>query len=301
MAWHHRIANVFRLRRVSRDLDDELAFHIAERTDELVAQGMSEGDARREAARAFGGYARQKEETGDMDIARSLEAFVGDLKYGARQLRLNPGFATVAVLSLALGIGANSGIFQLINALRLKSLPVVRPSELVAIEKAPDFFNSGSFSARNDPFTYAQIEQISELQEAFSGVFAFGTTQFNLSRGGEAIYAEGLYVTPNFLEVLGVRPALGSWLAPGTDPRDCSGAGALLDYSFWQRQYGGDLSIVGREISLNGHSLPVLGVTPASFAGVEAGRRFEVAVPLCADGIFTQDGEERMPTGPLGG
>lgn len=294
MAWHHRIANVFRLGKVSRDLDDELAFHIAERTDELVAQGMGEGEARREAARAFGGYARQREETGDVDIARSLEAFVGDLRYGARQLRLNPGFATVAVLSLALGIGANSGIFQLINALRLKSLPVVRPAELVTIEKAPDFFSSGSFSARNDAFTYAQVAQMSELQEAFSGLSAFGTTRFNLSRGGEAVYAEGLYVTPNFLEVLGVRPELGSWLAPGTDPQDCSGAGVLLDYAFWQRQYGGDLSVVGREISLNGRNFPILGVTPASFGGVEVGRRFEVAVPLCADGLFEGDGQGRL-------
>src|SRR5690606_17308592 len=99
----------------SRDLTDELAFHIDERTDELIAQGLSESEARRQAQRTFGSYTLQKEETADMDIARSLEAFVGDLKYGARQLRLNPGFATVAILSLALGIGANSGIFQLLN------------------------------------------------------------------------------------------------------------------------------------------------------------------------------------------
>jgi predicted permease len=294
VAWHHRIANVFRLSKVSRDLDDELAFHIAERTDELLAQGMSEGEARREAARAFGGYARQREETGDMDIARSLEAFVGDLKYGARQLRLNRGFATVAVLSLALGIGANSGIFQLINALRLRNLPVARPAELVAIEKAPDFFTAGSYVARNTAFTYAQIEQITEQQKAFSGVLAFGTTQFNLSQGGEAAYAEGLYVTPNFLDVLGVTPVLGSWIAPDTDPRNCSGAGALLDYGFWQGRYGGDPSVVGREISLNGRTFPILGVTPASFAGVETGRRFQVAVPVCADGIYSEDGQGRL-------
>ncbi|MDA0203851.1 MAG: ABC transporter permease [Acidobacteria bacterium] len=294
MAWHHRIANVFRSRKISRDLDDELAFHIAERTDELVAKGMSERDARREAARLFGSYTLQKEETGDMDIARALEAFVGDLKYGVRQLRLNPGFATVAVLSLALGIGANSGIFQLINALRLKGLPVARPAELVAIEKGPDFFQSGWFEARNPAYTYAQIERITEQQKAFIGVSAFGTAGFNLSKGGEAVYAEALFVTPNFLDVLGVKPVLGGWLTPETDPRDCSGAGALLDYNFWQRQYGGDLSVVGREISLNGRSFPILGVTPASFAGVETGRRFEVAVPVCADGIFSGNGQGRL-------
>jgi predicted permease len=294
MAWHHRIANVFRTGRLRTDIDDELAFHIAERTDELMAQGMSERAAHREAARRFGNISLQKEETGDMDIARSLETFVGDLKYGVRQLRLNPGFAAVAILSLALGIGANSGIFQLINALRLRGLPVMRPAELVAIEKGPEFFQSGWFSARNSALTYAQFEQIVERQQSFSGVLAFGTTGFNLSQGGEAVYAEGLFVTPNFLAVLGVTPALGSWLPPDLDPRDCSGAGALLDYGFWQRQYGGDPSIVGREISLNGRNFPILGVTPASFAGVEAGRRFEVAVPVCADGIFSGDGDGRL-------
>lgn len=294
MAWHHRIANVFRSSKISRDLDDELAFHIAERTDELVAKGMSEQAARREAARLFGAYTLKKEETGDMDIARSLEAFVGDLKYGLRQLRLNPGFATVAVLSLALGIGANSGIFQLINALRLRSLPVPNAAELVAIDTLPDFYTSGWFEGRNRAFTFAQIEQMSIQQQAFSGLTAFGTPRFNLSQGGESRYAEGLYVMPNFLDVLGVQPVLGGWLAADTDARNCSGAGALLDYRFWQREYAGDPSAVGRTISLNGRSFPILGVTPASFAGPEAGRRFQVAVPVCADGLFAGDGKGRL-------
>jgi predicted permease len=295
MAWVGRIRNVFRQDALSRELDDELEFHIAELIDELVEGGMDPAAARREARRRFGNYTVKKEEVRGMDIARSLEAFVGDLRYGARQLRLNPGFAAVAVLSLALGIGANSAIFQLINALRLRSLPEVRNAEeLVALEKAPEFYSSGWFSARHPAFTYAQIEQIWQQQQSFTGLLAFGTNRFNLSRGGEARYAEGMYVTPNFLEALGVAPMLGAWLPADADPRDCSGAGVLLDYAFWQREFGGDPAAVGRDITLNGHSFPILAVTPPTFTGVEAGRRFDLAVPLCADGVFAGDGKGRL-------
>lgn len=217
-----------------------------------------------------------------------------DLRHGARQLRLNPGFAAVAILSLALGIGANSAIFQLINALRLRSLPVADPEQLVAIATGEDFFASGWFEGRNSRLTYAQLEQIAARQQAFLGIVAFGTWRFNLSRGGEARYAEGLFATPNFLDVLGVAPMLGSWLTGATDAYDCSEAGALLDYRFWQREFGGNPAAIGQTISLDGHSFPILAVAPPSFSGPEPARRFDVAVPICADGIFAGDGRARL-------
>ena len=282
MCWFKRIRNVFRTEKISAELDDELSYHIAETVDELVARGMSEQVARREANRRFGNYIVKKEEARDMLIARWLEAFVGDLRYGARQLRLNPGFAAVAILSLALGIGANSAIFQLINAVRLRGLPVSHPEQLVAFERKEQSFNSGRFAGRNSVFTYAQYEQINAHQEAFSGVLAFGSRRFNLSQGGEVRWAQGLLVTPNFLDLLGVTPILGRW-APAADPRDCSGAGALLDYAFWQREFGGDPEVVGREITIDGRRIPVQAVAPSSFYGLEAGRRFDVALPVCLD------------------
>jgi len=289
-----RIANIFRARRIEAEVDEELAFHIAERVDQLTAQGMSRPRARREARRRFGSYIRQREETRDMDIVRILEAFLGDLRFGARQLRLNPGFAAVAVLSLALGIGANSAIFQLINALRLRSLPVPSAEELVSIENQGRFMRSGWSSGRHDIYTYAQFELMAEHQEAFQSLLAFGTDRFNLSRGGEARYAQGLYVTPNFFQVAGVSPMLGSWISPDTDPHDCAGAGVMLDYAFWQRNYGGDPAVIGKEISLNGRSFPVLGVTPPAFAGLEPARRYDLAVPLCADRLLDEDGQGRL-------
>ena len=191
---------------------------MAERTDELVAAGMTEKEARREALRRFGNYTSQKEKTRDMNIAGAIEALVANLKYGLRQLRLSPGFTTVAVLSLALGIGANSAIFQLIDAIRLRSLPVHEPSELVMVDEAPNFMTSGWYAARNRAFTWAQIQEIRRVQQAFSGVLVFGTQRFNLSRGGESRFAEGLYVSANYFDLLGVKPLLGTTFSGTTNP-----------------------------------------------------------------------------------
>jgi predicted permease len=294
MSWFRRVANAFRSHRVSADVDDELSFHLDELTDELMARGLSRQEARREARRRFGSYTGRREETTDMDVARWLDAGGRDLRYAARQLLAAPGFTLVAVLSLALGIGANSAIFQLINALGLRGLPVRDAQELVAIDSVSPFYASGWSTGRHRVFTYAQVEQMSRQQEAFSGLLAFATTRFNLSAAGDAHYAEGLFVTPNVLDVLGVAPALGAWLPADADPRDCSRAGALLDHAFWQREYGGDPGAIGREIRLNGRPFRILAVTPRPFFGLEPGRRFDVALPVCADGLLADDGQGRV-------
>lgn len=297
MGWWARTRNLFRSKQLSAELDEELAFHIAERTDELVAQGLSREAAHREARKLFGSYESSKEDTRDINVLRRLESFLADLRYGARQLRANPGFASVAILSLALGIGANSAIFQLINALRLRPLAVEAPQELAAIDRAPNFIDTGGrYSGRNSVFTFPQYEVMREQSEAFTDVMAFGTESFNLSRRGEARYADGLWVTPNFLEVLGVSPVLGAWMNPRQDPGDCFGAGALLDHAFWQREYGGDRGAIGKSIYINGQSFPILAVTSPSFRGVEAARRYEVALPVCAEALLSRGGEARLPS-----
>jgi predicted permease len=256
---------------------------------------MSEKQARREALRRFGNYTAQKEKTREMDIAGAIESGFADLRYALRQLRLSPGFTAVAVLSLGLGIGANTAIFQLIDAIRLRSLPVRSPSELAAIGTPPtDFFASGWYSARNRAFTWAQFEQMRKHQQAFSGLLAFGTTRFNLSRGGESRYAEGLYVTGNYFDVLGVTPLLGRGFTSADEKPDCAEAGVVLSYAFWQREFSGDTAAVGRTISLNGRSFPVIGVAPREFFGLEPARRFDVALPVCADTLLASDNKGRM-------
>jgi predicted permease len=224
-----------------------------------------------------------------------MTGILQDCTYGWRQLRKSPGFAIVAVASLALGIGANTAIFELVEAIRLRTLPVQNPRELVSIDFETGSMRAGWFSSRNARLTSAQFEEIRRQQQAFSGVMAFSGTRFNLSPSGEARYAEGLYVSGDFYRVLGVSPFAGRTISAEDDTPACPSPGAVLSYPFWQREFGGDPGVLGRDITLEGHAFPVIGITPASFFGVEVGNRYDVAIPTCADALMSDDGKGRAP------
>jgi len=221
-----------------------------------------------------------------------VETLLQDVRYGLRLLRLNPGFTLVAVLSLALGIGANTAIFQLLDAVRLRTLPVKNPQELAIVRIADRNWSSGRHEGRYNDITNAMWEQIRDHQEGFSSIFVWAVSDFNLAVGGEARYAQGIYVSGDFFNVLEVQPLLGRLLTAQDDRRGCGMPGAVLSYAFWQREYGGQASAVGGNISLEGHSFPIVGVTPPGFFGVEIGRTFDVAVPLCSE--KTIRGEESL-------
>jgi putative ABC transport system permease protein len=223
-----------------------------------------------------------------------MDAIVKDLRFGLRQLRLNPAFTIVSVLSLALGIGANTAIFQLIGAVRLRSLPVENPQELAYIDFAKASMRSGWSSTRSARLTSAQWEQIHARPEAFSKTMAWSASQFNLSQGGEARYAEGLFVSADFFSVLGVPALLGRTFTAQDDLPACGSPGAVISYAFWQREFGADAGVLGRSVKLEGRSFPIVGVTPPTFFGVEVGRRYDVALPVCADTLFAEDGKSRI-------
>ncbi len=207
-----------------------------------------------------------------------------DFRYGGRLLRINPGFFAVATISLALGIGANTAIFELLNAVRLRMLPLSHPEQLAELEIAKnDHCCSGNFSDRRPNFTYPQWHEIHDHQQAFSGIFAWGDYRFNLSNGGEDRFAEGLWVSGQYFSTLGVRPMLGRLIGDDDDRPGCGSPGAVISYSFWQREFGGDPEALGKKLSLEGHPVSVIGVTPPEFFGVEVGRNFDVAVPVCAE------------------
>jgi len=215
-----------------------------------------------------------------------MESIIQDIRFGVRMLSKNPGFTAVAVLSLALGIGANTAIFQLVNAVRLKTLPVRNPEQLVNIHPADMEAARG-----NKPSPYASVtnpiwEQIRDRQEGFAGVLAWSRNDFNLAQGGEVRWAKGLWVSGDFFNVLGVQPELGRVLTTADDQRGCSAPGAVISHSFWQREYGGDPNVLGRKVTLNDKPFDIVGVTPASFFGLEVGRTFDVALPLCADAVI---------------
>jgi len=221
-----------------------------------------------------------------MNTLTLVDSVWRDLKYGARLLRLNPAFAVVAILSLALGIGANTAIFQLLDALRIRTLPVKSPEELLEIRIAdPVGGRTGQFSGRRPSLTNPLWEQIRDRQQVLSSVFAWSGVGFDLTTSGEARTAQGLWVSGDFFGGLGIPALVGRTLTSADDRRGCDAPPAVLGYGFWQREYGGDPSVIGRSITLDGHPFGIVGVTPASFFGVEVGRAFDVAVPLCAEPI----------------
>jgi predicted permease len=278
-------------KRRDEELAREIESYLAHESDLRASQGLSAEDAAWAAQRKLGNRTTVKEKVWEMNSLSFVESVWQDLRYAARLLRMNPGFFAVATISLALGIGANTAIFQLLDAVRLRMLPVKNPQELVELKIADnEHCCSGDFSGRRNNFTLAQWEQIQEQQQAFSSVFAWGDKRFNLTQSGEAHFAEGLWVSGDYFKTLGVGPLLGRLIERGDDVRGCATGEAVISYAFWQRHFGGDAAVLGKTLLLDGQRVEVMGVTPATFSGVEVGRNFDVALPVCAETVF--DGKE---------
>jgi putative ABC transport system permease protein len=276
-----RLRALFRSRTREHDLDDELQFHLHNEIAKYVRGGMTPEQAARRARIEFGGLEQIKEQTRESHGVELMESAVRDLWYGARVLRKNPSFTAVAVLSLALGIGANAAIFQLINAIRLRALPVQAPQELADI-RITDMSGARGSQSRDNAVTYRIWEQLRERQTGFAGIAAWSDDQLNLSPSGEVRQVRGLWVSGEFFSLLGVQPTLGRLFAPSDDYRGCGAPGAVISYNFWRSELAGDSSVIGRKITVNGHPVAILGVTPASFFGVDAGRAFQIALPVCS-------------------
>jgi predicted permease len=213
-----------------------------------------------------------------------LDSLARDLRFAFRLMRQTPAVSAVAMLSLALGIGANVAIFSLVNAVMLKTLPIHAPEQLVILGQ-PQAHAAGP---PNTSYTNPQWEYIRDHADFVGGVLAQGSVRFNLNAGGEARPVSGLFVSGRFFDVLGVTPHAGRLLTADDDRRGggASGPVAVLGYGFWQREYGGDHNIIGRTISLDGHAFTVIGVAPSDFYGIEVGRAFDVAVPLGTEPII---------------
>jgi predicted permease len=271
MALHRKLMNVFRSEGLSRDIDREMTFHLAERADELMSQGLTEAEAMSEAKRRFGNEVFEKERARDANLFGWLETLIADIRYGLRSLFATPGFALVAVLSLGLGIGANAAIFNLVDALILRSLPVRHPEQLAQV-KIDD----------RDSYTNQMWEHLRDRADVFNGMFAWGNTRFNMASGGEARRINANWVSGAYFTTLGVRPEAGRLILPDDDTKSCAPI-AVLSHAVWRREYGGDPSVIGRTIPLDGHSVPIVGVADRSFTGLDVGRRTDVFVPLCSE------------------
>jgi putative ABC transport system permease protein len=215
-----------------------------------------------------------------------MTSFWRDLRHAFRFLRLSPGFTIVAVLTLALGIGANTAIFQLISAIRLRSIPVKNPQELGTVRIADRHWGSGQFSSQYSQLTFAMWQEIQKRQEGFAEIAVWSDQGFNLATGGEVRRAKGIRVSGDFFHVLGVQPILGRLLGPEDDQPGCAMSAANISYAFWQRNFAGDPSVVGKRLTLDGNSFQVIGVTQPGFIGISIGDTYDVAVPICVEPIL---------------
>jgi putative ABC transport system permease protein len=288
-----RLAFFFRRGRFQRDLEEEMADHVRMNAKDLTDEGMPPDEARNTARREFGNALLLRQRSRDAWGFAWLETLLQDLRYGLRQFRRNPEFTAVAVITLALGIGANTAIFTLIDAVMLRMLPVEKPAELFQLQYG--YPGSGGASST---FSNPVWEQVRDLQHVFSGVFAWSNKDdFDLAQGGRVHTIDGIWVSGGFFSTLGLRPAAGRLTADSDDRRGCL-AVAVLSYSFWQSHYGGAKGVIGSALSLGGHPVEVIGVAPPGFFGMDVGERFDLALPICATSIF--DGKEsRLDNGSV--
>jgi putative ABC transport system permease protein len=278
------------------ELREELETHLRMAAADREARGQDPRDAAAAARRELGNLSQIREATRDVWARRWIEHAAQDVRYALRTFRRNPGFALVAILSLTLGIGANTALFEVVNAVRLRALPIADPAGLLEVRLVDPDGMRGNFQSWHPTVTQPIWREIQARQQAFDGLFAWSRQSFDLAGGGETRPTEGLWVSGAFFNTLGVRPAAGRLLSPEDDRAGCQ-ARAVLGNGFWRRTYGGDPSIVGRTIALNSTPTEIVGVAPAGFYGLEVGRAFDVALPLCAEPAFSPDGKGRLDAG----
>src|SRR5437016_14161465 len=284
-------------RRILEELDRDIREHIERETQDNIERGMTPEEARYAAVRKFGNVMRVKEDTRDVWRIAWIEELWQDIRYGLRMLRNSPGFAAVAVLTLALGIGANTAIFSLIDAVMLRSLPVEKPSELVVLRwsarKAPrinGYMSSGDcpsnlrFGAANPSgcsFSEPMFREIRNTNQ-FSGVAAFANAgPLALTGNGPASMISGQLVSGDFFNTLGLRAAAGRVLELSDDSPTAAPV-AVLNYGHWQSSFGGARDAVGRTIELNGVAFTIVGVVEQRFTGITPGSDYDVWLPLAA-------------------
>src|SRR5262249_10758175 len=276
MRWWQELTFIVRRlihrRNAERDLDEEIRAHLEIETERNIADGMSPEDARRAAMRSFGSVALSKEDSRAMWGLRSLETLWQDLRYGVRMLLKNPGFTTIAVITLSLGIGANTAIFTLLDKVLIRALPVERPDQLVTFVE-----DAGGAPAI---FSYPMYAELRDRHDVLSGVVAFEQRPFSMSDGNATERVIGQIVTGNYFAALGVRPALGRFFLPEEDRTPNTHPVIVISHGLWRRSFGADPAVIGKTLSLNAYRYTVVGVTPSEFTGTTRGTVNDCYAPI---------------------
>lgn len=281
-----RFANLFKRRLAEREFGAELDAHLALMQEEYERRGMSAQEAMREARMKLGGLEQARELHREASTLRWLETLWQDIRFAARILRRNPGFTTVAVLTLALGIGANTAIFSLVNAVLLNSLPVANPHELVLFS---DFSAGGSRSGRQTgvwtQFSSDDYAYFTANNRAFKELTAYQTDRISLNiriagaEREESAHNAAMMVAGNFFSVMGLKPAAGRLLMPEDDQPSAPPV-AVLDYGYWTNRFHKDPAAIGQTIEFNGVPFMIVGVAPSGFGGVNIHMTPNFWVPL---------------------
>jgi predicted permease len=281
-------------RRRDDELDEEIRSHLRMAIRERVERGETPEQARAAAQREFGNVGLVKEVTRDMWGWGWWERLLQDVRYGLRFMRRGPGFTAVAILTLALGIGANTAIFSVVDAVLLRSLPVREPDRLVLFRSVGgEGFDIGGHngsitrdsSGRTvwSSFPYQTYTRFREQQSALSDVFAFGTLSLNVNAFGQADVASGQAVSGNYYTALGVPAVIGRTLVDDDDDAAAPPV-AVITHRYWQTRFGGDPAVIGKQINLNNHAFTIVGVTPPGFNGtMNVGSSQEITVPLASE------------------
>jgi putative ABC transport system permease protein len=251
-----RLRALFFRSKMEEDLDEEVRFHLEREIQENIARGMSPEEARFAALRSFGGVERVKEESRDERGIRLMEEFWQDLRYGARMLLKNPGFTSIAVLTLALGIGANTAIFSVVYALLLRPLPYHEPDRLALLTNKTSHGRSG--------ISYPNFSDWRERAQSFEGMTAVREASFNLTGVDKPVQLRGRMVNWNFFRLLGIQPQLGRMFA-AEDDRYGAARMVIISHGLWQERFGGEASAIGRKLRLSGELYEVIGVLPPGF------------------------------------
>ena len=273
MSW---ITRLWQRKRLERELDKEVAFHLERQVQDLIAAGVAPAEAQRQATLLLGGMEQTKEACRDARGTRWLEDFFSDCRYGIRVLRRSPAFTCAAVASLALGIGANTAIFSLVDLVVLRMMPVREPGRLVEFQKFHPTYGRGNIS-------YPQFEQFQQSAELRRRTRLFAVAPRDQDRRRPENVSVEL-VSGSYYGVLGVPAIVGRTFGTETDRVAGGSPVAVITDSYWKKRFGSDSSAVGSSFQLNQTVFTIIGVTPPGFTGVVAGRIPDITFPLSVDG-----------------
>jgi macrolide transport system ATP-binding/permease protein len=268
--------NPFRQERKERDLDDELRFYVETLAEEKTRAGMAPDEALRAARIQFGGIEQVKEQVRDVRPGAWLASLLQDLRYAARGLWNNPGFTVVVVLSLSIGIGANTALFSVLNAVLLKSLPVAHPEELYALS------NPLSRSSVKNIFSYPMFERMRNVtgQNGMAAMSRIADTRVAFDGDRETAPGAVQLVSGEFFALAGLAPALGRLIGPDDNRTGGGQPVAVISHDLWQRRFGGSAGALGRGLALNGSHFTIVGVAPTGFTGMWLESRTDIWIPL---------------------